>query len=145
RRTGVGCDSRARGCGRSGARAEPEYERCPLGVHGRPGGVPGGPRPEGRGDRVPPPRRRRPAVPTRRRPLARTPPPIDIRPGWLPAWGNVEDHPKELTCPCYPDRAPAREGRHAVSRLPARESSAGDVLREMRRPTEPYHAVAPWS
>src|SRR5262245_5663603 len=32
------------------------------------------------------------------------------RPGWLPAWIHMEDHPKVPTCPCYPDRAPAREG-----------------------------------
>src|SRR5262249_51176612 len=41
-------------------------------------------------------------------------------PGWLSAWGHVEDHPKVATRPCYPDRAPARRRPHAVSRLPGR-------------------------
>src|SRR5262249_2646730 len=48
-----------------------------------------------------------------------------------------EDHPQVATCPCYPDRAPARRRPHAGFRLPARRSGeevrrAYAVTREAR-------------
>jgi hypothetical protein len=40
----------------------------------------------------------------------------------------MEDDPKVGDCSCYPDRAPAREGRHDVSPVPSVQPLAGQVL-----------------